>query len=71
MKTAIYIDAGVTQLVITPETEWERTAIQAVGSASSAEATLKKGEFYECQGGFLRHGSSEQSLIIRIDKPQP
>ena len=78
MKTAIYIEDGTVQLVITPETEFEKNAL-----SSFYEKPLKveifDGAFYDCRGGWIRqtalqhsrlYGSlndrEDQSLILRI-----
>ena len=68
MKTAIYIEDGDVQLVLTPQNEWERNALKSFWP--SLHATIMEGEFYTCQGGYHRHsaswGESERSLIIRL-----
>lgn len=60
MKSAIYLNEGTTQVVLTPENEWEKSALK----------------FYECQGGWYRQPSyseyqseEKNSLIFRIEKP--
>jgi hypothetical protein len=65
MKTAIYIAEGVTQLVLTPENEWEKSVICAVEKGDQ-HVTIKRGGFYDCNGGFYREGG-DNSLIIRLD----
>ena len=75
MKTAIYIEDGTTQVVLTPETEWEKKICKQFHGAKHTLEVFD-GTFYECSGGWIRMGSSGQyednrSLIIRInDKPQ-
>jgi len=66
MKTAIYIEDGVTQLVITPENDWEKSAIKTLGKAG-IEAEVYEGSFYNCQGGYVRQNRDE-SLIIKVSK---
>lgn len=69
MKTAVYLSENTTQLVIHPENEWERSILKMVHQ-SLPEKTYW-GEFYECQGGWVRHSSSpggDSSLIIRISQ---
>lgn len=75
MKTAIYIEDGVVQLVITPESEFEKNAL---GSFEGKEMSAKlfTGTFYDCRGGWVRqtqyytgplHGDKEdRSLILRM-----
>lgn len=73
MKTAIYIEDGVVQLVITPESEFEKNAIKSFGD-KPLEAKIFTGTFYDCRGGWVRqqdfhHGFTEhadKSLILRM-----
>lgn len=77
MKTAIYIEDGTIQLVITPETDFEKGAIKSF-SQKSVEAKIFTGSFYDCRGGWIRqsgyyrHGlngsdAGDQSLILRVN----
>lgn len=68
MKTAIYIQDGTTQLVLTPESAWEKSALGGIGK-NGTPARIISGSFYECQGGWIRQGGGEESLIIRVDSP--
>ena len=77
MKTAIYIEDGVVQLVITPESEFEKSALKSFGS-DGISAEIFRGTFYDCRGGWVRqtqhHGnhlqgfesSEDNSLIIKV-----
>ena len=81
MKTAIYIEDGVVQLVLTPESEFEKNA---VGSFKQKDIEVKifDGAFYDCRGGWTRqteytnfspYGSArdrDNSLIIRVKTSQ-
>ncbi len=81
MKTALYIEDGVVQLVLTPETDFEKSAL---GSFSKKPASVKvlEGQFYDCRGGWTRQkdyypeynyyheSQKDQSLILRIE-PEP
>lgn len=79
MKTAIYIEDGVVQLVLTPESDFEKNALK---SFDGKEATTKifSGAFYDCRGGWIRQtvhhrhnpygndfDSNDRSLILRIE----
>lgn len=64
MKVAIYISEGTTQLVLTPESDWEKNIVDQI-SQGPQQAHIYRGSFYECQGGWVRHGMSENSLILR------
>lgn len=55
MKTSIYIEDGYTQVVLTPENDFEKTALDHIRSASSFD--VKLGAFYSCRGGWVRHRS--------------
>ena len=70
MKTAIYIQDGDVQLVLTPENEWEKNAMNSFGD--QMEVSVMRGQFYECKGGWNRFGDyqlqsdADRSLILRI-----
>lgn len=80
MKTAIYIEDGVTQLVLTPETAYEEGIVKAFGDRLSA-VHVHSGSFYDCRGGWVRQSAyhnkgyfgyddgdcHDKSLILRID----
>lgn len=78
MKTAIYIEDGTVQLVITPEGEFERNAISSFNGKELA-AKIFTGSFYDCRGGWVRQNQfynhayeplnsnkDDKSIIIRI-----
>lgn len=80
MKTAIYIEDGVVQLVITPETEFEKNALKSFNE-KPLEAKIFSGAFYDCRGGWTRQtrfingsmygndwDSNDVSLILRMGK---
>lgn len=56
MKTAIYIEDGVVQLVITPETEFEKNALTTFRE-KPLDAKLFPGSFYDCRGGWIRQSA--------------
>lgn len=73
MKTAIYIEDGIVQLVLTPESEFEKNAIRSFES-HPLSVKVFPGSFYDCRGGWTRqesyygHGeSSDRSVILRIE----
>lgn len=77
MKTAIYIEDGVVQLVITPESEFEKNALSTF-TEKPLGAEIFAGSFYDCRGGWVRQNdynpthymgsrkNEDKSLIIRI-----
>lgn len=80
MKTAIYIEDGVVQLVITPESAFEKNALSQF-TGKGLQARLFSGSFYDCRGGWVRQkayypryeygmpkNDDDNSLILRIDE---
>lgn len=73
MKTAIYIEDGVVQLVLTPQNEFETNALRSF-DGDKLNVVIKTGQFYDCRGGWTRHSNSMQvdecdrSLIIRVSE---
>lgn len=73
MKTAIYIEDGITQIVLTPESEFEKEVIAKFGE-DAIQTKIYKGAFYDCRGGWVRqkkyfsgmYGESEDTSIILI-----
>ena len=43
MKVAVYIENGVTQLVLTPEGEWEGEVTKKLASDGEYDVTIKRG----------------------------
>jgi hypothetical protein len=77
VKTAIYIEDGVVQLVLTPESDFEKNALKSF-QAAPLKAQMFSGTFYDCQGGWTRqtktypsYGHEEIkddiSLILRME----
>lgn len=64
MKTAIYIENGNTQLVLTPENEWEKQVIRCVEDGAQT-VQIHRASFYETRGGYFRQGTGDESLILR------
>lgn len=62
MKTAIYIEDGLTQVVLTPQTDPERRALDLVKSAATVD--VKTGRFFECRGGYMRKPDGTESTMI-------
>lgn len=64
MKTAIYIEGGLIQLVLTPENDFEKAtigmfqeqqrAVGDVGIGTVLNAEMFRGTFYDCRGGWTR-----------------
>ena len=76
MKTAIYIEDGVVQLVLTPESDFEKSAMSGF-MEGEIKAEMFSGSFYDCRGGWVRQSShyqehqfhqkhDDKSLILKI-----
>jgi len=63
MKVAIYIEEGATQLVLTPENDWENSVIKALKTGEQTVG-VNYGGFYFCQGGWFRESGNRDSLIL-------
>lgn len=63
MKIALYIEDGLEQIVLSPESDTERGIIGKLHDGSR-ELSIKKGSFYECQGGWVRQSQNENSTMI-------
>jgi hypothetical protein len=76
VKVAIYIEQGVTQLGLTPESDWERSATGKLAPDGKHEVTILRGSFYETRGGWTRFNrnpfefsgepSEDSSIMIRV-----
>lgn len=69
MKTAIYIEDGTVQLVITPETDFEKNALSSFRD-QPIETKIFAGSFYDCRGGWVRqtaHRSSGNYIHTSLD----
>ncbi len=79
MKTAIYIEDGVVQLVLTPETQFEKDTLSSF-NGKELETKIFTGTFYDCRGGWVRqkayygnesnYNKEDESLIIRTGQPK-
>lgn len=68
MKTAIYIQDGAVQVVLTPEGEHEKNALSILED-KKLDVQIIAGSFYDCQGGWARYssGNGDRSLILRVE----
>lgn len=53
LKIALYIEDGLEQIVLTPESETEKGILDKVHDGSR-NLSIKRGEFYGCRGGWVR-----------------
>jgi len=63
MKIALYIEDGLEQIVLTPESDTEK-AILGKMHDGSRQLDIKKGAFYACQGGWTRASNENSSTMI-------
>ncbi len=70
MKIALYIEDGLEQIVLTPETDTEKGI---VGKLHDGSRTLEihKGTFYRCQGGWVRQDGGPDSTMIVLRESEP
>ena len=73
MKTAIVVMDGDTQLILTPENEFERNTLASVLPNGAFTMDVMRGQFYECRGGWHRIALSEysnknDSVMLRAQK---
>lgn len=75
MKSAIYIQDGLLQFVLTPETEVDKKVLDKIEKAKGL--TTCRGSFYECQGGWMRYRQyginqeeRDESLIFVVREEQ-
>ena len=73
MKTAIFINEGRTQVVLTPENEWETSALKMI-EKDKKDLNVYFSQFNNVQGGWTmfedqgHRGEDKDSLIIVLDK---
>ena len=66
MKIALYIEDGREQIVLTPESDTEKS-ILAKMHGGSRKISLRKGGFFRCMGGWTREAASQESTMIVLD----
>ncbi len=69
MRTAIYIEDGIVQLVLTPENDFEKDSIK-IFNDKPLEAMMYSGHFAECKAGYMRQYNNEgfESLMLKISQ---
>lgn len=68
MKTAIYLEDGTTQIVLTAETEWEKATLAQI---EGKELQVFRGGFYHCQGGWVRESAVRYSGMSSLGDSTP
>jgi hypothetical protein len=76
VKTAVYFEDETAQVVLTPESDFEKQLLQRL-DRKDLRAMIYRGSFYECRGGWTRNNyreglistdGSDASLMIRIER---
>lgn len=83
MKIALYIEDGLEQIVLTPESDTEKAILGKLHDGSRT-FELFRGSFYNCRGGWVRHskpwgglfddhvyGRDDDSTMIVLRVPEP
>jgi hypothetical protein len=57
MKIALYIEDGLEQIVLTPQSPTEKGILNKLHDQqkSGRALSIHRGGFYECNGGWMRH----------------
>jgi hypothetical protein len=63
VKIALYIEDGLEQIILTPQTDAEKSILGKLHDGSRS-FSLKRGGFYYCQGGWQRHSRTPDSTMI-------
>lgn len=80
MKIALYIEDGLEQLVLTPDSETEKAILDKIHDGTRTLA-IHRGAFYGCRGGWTRWkqsmaygaytSSEDESTMIVLRPTQP
>lgn len=64
MKTAIYVENGIFQVVLTPESDLEKMALEKLRDLDNVVSY--QGTFAECRGGYIRQYQGEKESTIFV-----
>lgn len=62
MKIALYIEDGLEQIVLTPDSATEKAILDKIHDGTRA-LTIERGAFYGCRGGWTRWKEPPRSSI--------
>lgn len=62
MKIALYIEDGLEQIVLTPDSATEKAILDKIHDGSR-ELSIQRGAFYGCRGGWTRWTDPPRSSI--------
>lgn len=63
MKIALYIEEGIEQIVLTPESKVEESILGKMHDGTRVMQILR-GSFYRCHGGWTRQDQDDKSTMI-------
>ncbi len=74
MKIALYIEDGLEQIVLTPESDTEKGILRKLEDGTR-DLSIKMGQFYPCQGGWVRWSDNldtkdRSTMIVLREKPK-
>lgn len=68
MKIAYYVEECRQQIVLTPETDTEKTLLNLLGpDTRTVKIQAYRGGFYRCEGGWTRQSGNGDSAIIVLE----
>ena len=72
MKLAVYIEGDYKQIILTPENDEEKNILSVFEEKADEirTATITTGSFYHCQGGWVREGSSKESVMLILRRKE-
>ncbi len=74
MKIALYIEDGLEQIVLTPQSDAEKRILAKMHD-DRRKLDLFRGSFFECRAGFVRQGTSDEYestiIVLRLPAPAP
>jgi hypothetical protein len=62
MKIALYIEDGLEQIVLTPQSDTEKAILGKLHDGTRS-LDIKKGSFFQCKGGWTRFGAHSVSEV--------
>ena len=79
MRTAIYLNDGARQVVLTPENEFEVKCCEMLCGIKSGgglepnwlHADVFRGKFSDCRRNYIREYNATDDLIIRLYEEKP
>lgn len=67
MRVALYIEDGLEQIVLTPETDTEKGILGKLHDATRT-LSIHRNSFFPTHGGFVRQGGGSDSTMIVLRK---